>query len=140
MFILRRTYSSGWECQGERCLQATICQTAVVGGTRGWSQLVGSKLVVKVETRLAGDTPVHHLSTTPLQMLLDKYDSVFQEGLGTLKDFKARIYVDPEAKPRYCKARSVPYAMRQMVEDVWLKKAPWSRCSLPHGLHQLYLC
>ena len=60
---------------------------------------------------------IHHLSTTPLQTFLDKYDSVFQEGLGTLKDFKARIYVDPEAKPRYCKARSVPYAMRQMVED-----------------------
>ena len=59
---------------------------------------------------------IHHLSTTPLHTLLDKYDSVFQEGLGTLKDFKARIYVDPEAKPRYCKARSVPYAMRQMIE------------------------
>ena len=57
------------------------------------------------------------MSTTPLHTLLDKYDSVFQEGLGTLKDFKARIYVDPEAKPRYCKARSVPYAMRQMIED-----------------------
>ena len=35
---------------------------------------------------------------------------MFQEGLGTFKDFKARIYVDPEAKPRYCKARSVSYA------------------------------
>lgn len=33
---------------------------------------------------------IHHLSTTQLQTLLDKYDSVFQEGLGTLKDFKAR--------------------------------------------------
>ena len=42
---------------------------------------------------------------------------MFQEGLGTLKDLKARIYVDPEAKPRYCKARSAPYAMRQMIED-----------------------
>ena len=60
---------------------------------------------------------IHHLSTTPLQMLLDKYDSVFQKGLGTLKDFKARIYVDPEVKPQYCKARLTPYAMRQMVED-----------------------
>ena len=37
--------------------------------------------------------------------------------MGTVKDFKARTYVDPEAKPGYCKARSVPYAMRQMVED-----------------------
>ena len=37
--------------------------------------------------------------------------------MGTLKDFKARIYADLETKSRYCKARLVPYAMRQMVED-----------------------
>ena len=37
--------------------------------------------------------------------------------MGTHKDLNARIYVDLEAKPQYCKARSVPYAMRQMVED-----------------------
>ena len=35
-FILRGTYSSRWGCRGEHCLQAAICQTAVVGGTRGW--------------------------------------------------------------------------------------------------------
>ena len=60
-FILGGTYSSSWECRGECCVQAAICQTAVGGGARRWSQLVGSKLVVPVEIRLARDTsPVNH--------------------------------------------------------------------------------
>ena len=37
-----------------------------------------------------------------------------------MKDFKAKIFVDPTVPPRFCKARSVPYAvpyaMRSLVE------------------------
>ena len=46
---------------------------------------------------------------------LSKYRAVFEEGLGTLKDFKASIDMDPRAKPRFCKSRSIPYAMRDLV-------------------------
>jgi len=38
----------------------------------------------------------------PLENVLDKHKSVFQEGLGTLKGFEAKILVDPSAKPKYC--------------------------------------
>ena len=47
--------------------------------------------------------------------VLDRHPSVFQEGLGTLKGFKAWIYVDPHAKPRFYRARSIPYALRDKV-------------------------
>ena len=42
---------------------------------------------------------------------------MFQEGLGTLKGFKARIYVDPDAPPRFHPARSVPFALRDKVNE-----------------------
>jgi hypothetical protein len=42
---------------------------------------------------------------------------VFQEGLGTLKGFQATIHVDQDAKPVFCKARTVPYAVRPLVEQ-----------------------
>ncbi|KAJ8351825.1 hypothetical protein SKAU_G00233010 [Synaphobranchus kaupii] len=55
------------------------------------------------------------MGSNPAQEALNKYPEVFQEGLGTLKGTKAEIYVDAEAKPRFFKARSVPYALREKV-------------------------
>ena len=40
---------------------------------------------------------------------------MFQDGLGKLQGYQATIQVDPDAQPRFCKARSVPYAMKEMV-------------------------
>lgn len=41
---------------------------------------------------------------------------MFQPGLGNYKGFHARIDVDPQATPRFYKARTVPYAMRLLVD------------------------
>ena len=38
------------------------------------------------------------------------------EGLGKLKGHKAKIFVDPSVKPRFCPARQLPYAVREKVE------------------------
>ena len=67
---------------------------------------------------------IHHVWCDSLQVVLDKYPSVFQEGLETLKGFQAKIHVDPHAKPRFFKARTVPYAFRDKVEVElkWLQK------------------
>ena len=55
---------------------------------------------------------VHEVkSSQSYQEVLDKYPEVFK-GLGTLKGHQAKIYVDPNVQPRFCKARSLPYAMR----------------------------
>ena len=55
---------------------------------------------------------IHHVHSPSLQAVLARYPSVFQDGLGTLKGFKA---VDPDARPRVYPARSVPYALRDLV-------------------------
>ena len=51
-----------------------------------------------------------------LQVILERHSEVFEGGLGTMKGFKAKIFVDPDATPRFSKARSVPYAFRDKVE------------------------
>ena len=48
---------------------------------------------------------------------LKPYESVFSEGIGTLKGMKAKFYVDDTVKPRFCKPRPVPFALRAKVED-----------------------
>ena len=49
--------------------------------------------------------------------MLDRHAAVFQEGLGKLKGYKAKITLDQKAIPRFCKARPVPYALKAKVED-----------------------
>ena len=60
---------------------------------------------------------IHLIRNAPLQAVLEKHKVVFEEQLGKLKGFEAKILVDPEATPRFCKARSVPLAMREKVEE-----------------------
>ena len=50
-----------------------------------------------------------------LDALLRHYSALFSENLGTLKGFKAKLFVD-EGRPIFCKARPVPYALRVLVE------------------------
>ena len=52
-----------------------------------------------------------------LSTLLKKYSTVFNEHLGTLKGFKAKLFVDSHVKPIFCKAHPVPYSIRTQVED-----------------------
>ena len=51
-----------------------------------------------------------------LEAVLQRHQEVFKEGLGTLKGYEAKIYIDPGVRPRFCKARSVPYSMRTLVD------------------------
>ncbi len=51
-----------------------------------------------------------------LHELIENYAEIFQSGLGTFKGPDVAIEADPEATPRFCKARQLPYAMRNIVE------------------------
>jgi len=60
---------------------------------------------------------IHLLQGSSLDHVLQRHKAVFQDGLGKLQGYQAVIQVDPDAQPRFCKARSVPYAMKKMVEQ-----------------------
>ena len=51
-----------------------------------------------------------------LDDILRRHEKVFREELGTYTGDHVKILVDPTEHPRYCKARPVPYAMRDKVE------------------------
>ena len=62
---------------------------------------------------------LHQIQSTapgPLKELLDRYSEVFKDELGTIQGTTAKIQVDPTVQPRFCKARSVPYALRAKVD------------------------
>ena len=52
-----------------------------------------------------------------LEEVLADHKPVFEETLGTLKGFKAKLHLKPEATPKFFKARPVPFALRKKVEE-----------------------
>ena len=51
-----------------------------------------------------------------LPTILEKFKDVFAEGLGTVKSVQAKLSVDESARPKFCKPRPVPLAMKAAVE------------------------
>ena len=74
-----------------------------------------------------------------LEKLLDEYSEVFQDEIGTLKSTKAKLTLKEGNKPKFCKARPVPYAMKPKVEvelkrleeEGILRKVKFSNWSTP---------
>ena len=100
-------------------MYATVCyeqQTVtlpllVVAGVG--ASLVGRNWLEKI---ILNWKAIHSVNIDQLQAVLNQYSEVFKPGVGTLKDYKAHIFIDSTVPPKFCKARSVPYAMRPLVE------------------------
>ena len=52
-----------------------------------------------------------------LHSILSKHAEVFNDELGTIQPVTASLQVRPDASPRFCKARSVPFAIKSSIED-----------------------
>ena len=60
---------------------------------------------------------IFSVSSTKLEGMLEKHRAVFGGDLEEYKGPPTRIVVDPKEPPHFCKARSIPYALRDRVDD-----------------------
>jgi len=67
---------------------------------------------------LFGNVNAVHQSTPPASLgsLAKEFPSVFAEGLGTVRDHQAKIRLKDDAKPKCCRPRPMPYALRESVD------------------------
>ena len=56
-------------------------------------------------------------STRAVWAVLNNYPDVFTEGLGIISPFKAILFVVKDAKPRFHRAQTVPFALKSHVEE-----------------------
>ena len=52
-----------------------------------------------------------------LPEILEHYQEVFQDDLGNMKDFTAKLEIKSNAKPKFCRPRSIPFAIKELVEQ-----------------------
>lgn len=48
--------------------------------------------------------------------MIQHHQAVFSNDQGCIKEFKARIHTKPNTVPVFCKARPVPYALKEVAE------------------------
>ena len=56
-------------------------------------------------------------SSDGLDGILTNHTSVFKDELGHINGVRAKIYIKPGASPKFCRARTVPFALRDKVEQ-----------------------
>ena len=56
-----------------------------------------------------------HIKSPNLEMLLQKYEDLFNEELGTIQPQKATLHVETDATPRFFRPRPVPFAIKTAV-------------------------
>lgn len=54
---------------------------------------------------------------TNVKHILERYKSVFDAGIGKLKGIKGKLTLQDGARPKFCKAQEVAYALRPRVEE-----------------------
>ena len=74
-----------------------------------------------------------------LAQILRDNQELFEEGQGTMKDYKAKLSVKENAKPRFCRPRPVPFALKEPIEKELnrleeakvIEKVPFSQWAAP---------
>ena len=119
--ITLRTYS-GEQLSIKRTLAVDVqykdqkARLQLVVATGRGPSLLGRDWLSKIRlnwTELCNNHACYSLS---LQDILDGNSSVFSPELGTLKGTTATIQLENSAQPRFCKARTVPYALKERIE------------------------
>ena len=59
---------------------------------------------------------IGQVTVTKIEQLQQKYGDVFREELGTMQNIKAELKVMKEAKPRFHRPRTMPFALKEAVE------------------------
>lgn len=60
-------------------------------------------------------------SKRKIREILQKYSSVFADGIGKVHGIKANLHLTNDAKAIFCKARPVPYALKPKLNKNYRK-------------------
>ena len=96
-------------------ISARVCPYILVVEGKGPS-LLGRDWLLHIRLDWQGLHSLQAATPLALQNILDSHAEVFTDELGCMKGVKAKIYVDSEVTPRFCRPRSVPFALRAKVD------------------------
>ena len=79
------------------------------------SNLIGRDWLRVIRIDWASIKALAFVKTVAVDCLVEKYPNVFAMGVGTMKNIRAQLSLREGSKPRFCRPRTVPYALKQSV-------------------------
>ena len=71
---------------------------------------------IRLDWKQIGSITAGHSTAHRAEQFCEQYLDVFKNELGTIHPAKASLSIDQNARPKFCKARTVPYSTRDAVE------------------------
>jgi predicted aspartyl protease len=79
--------------------------------------LVGRNWLQQLQINWSNICSIGMKGISNVEKLLDKYQSVFNDKVGTIQNHFAQLHLKEGAIPRYHRPRTVPFALKQAVEE-----------------------
>ena len=103
-----------------------------------WSKVSNSRKTFQINYEKT-DASISPDIRGKLNVMLMKYKAIFEDRIGTMKGYKAKIHVKDNAIPKFAKARNVPFALEDSVNkeleklerEGVLKTIPFSEWASP---------
>ena len=77
--------------------------------------LLGRDWLQHIRLDWASIKAVYVTKNSKVEALIRKYPEVFQSDLGTMKSFRAHLHLKEGSKPKFCRPRTVPFAIKDVV-------------------------
>ena len=85
---------------------------------KGGPALFGRDWLQKIQLNWKNIKCLHHFPAGEnLDNILKCYPSIFQDGIGSVKDIKASLHHKPDTKPKFMKPRPVAHSLKPKVEE-----------------------
>ena len=69
-----------------------------------------------LDWKTIGAVSMQSKSPECLEALLSQHSEIFSEELGTIREIKAKLAVQENARPKFCKPRNAPFALKEAIE------------------------
>lgn len=109
--VIKPGVTYGRECKSLELFVIEGGTTSLLG--RQWL----SELKIRIPALYKSEMEYVLKSNTELSTLLSRYNELFTEGLGRFRGGKAKLRVREGATPVFCRARQVPYALQDRVDE-----------------------
>lgn len=82
-----------------------------------WNEILNNQQNARIVSSIKQQQTHTQQDSKRIEQLKQKYSTVFEKSMGKIEGVQARVRLQPDAEPVFVKARKLPFALRDAVEE-----------------------